>query len=237
LIDFWCLTPLSAIFQLCHGRSWSTRREPPTMGLTHLNCLAIWQQFHNIHLNSVHFALFCIVTVRRFFKVSLFWSHYQFYFYLIWLKRSCETLSSICFLVVLCQHLYTFTFQSSTLNALGQLNPHLAGMFTERSSTKFMLTFFFQSQSTTETGDHKYGTFIFQPILISFILYVTYKIVSMLYSNRYCISYRFRDIKGSRWGKLPIFWNFILSPILKCFFFRFLMKFHYHVSQTHLNYI
>jgi hypothetical protein len=47
-------------------------------------------------------------------------------------------------------------------------------------------------------------TFIFQPILISFILYVTYKIVSMLYSNRYCISYRFRDIKGSRWGKLPI---------------------------------
>jgi hypothetical protein len=29
-------------------------------------------------------------------------------------------------------------------------------------------------------------TFIFQPILISFILYVTYKIVSMLYSNRYC---------------------------------------------------
>ena len=41
LIDIWCLTPLSVIFQLYHGimgtsfsggRSRSTRREPPTMG-------------------------------------------------------------------------------------------------------------------------------------------------------------------------------------------------------------
>ena len=38
LVSFWCLTPLSAIFQLYQatsfsgGRSRSTRREPPTMG-------------------------------------------------------------------------------------------------------------------------------------------------------------------------------------------------------------
>ena len=36
--EFWCLTPLSAIFQLYHGDQFncggsrSTRREPPTMG-------------------------------------------------------------------------------------------------------------------------------------------------------------------------------------------------------------
>lgn len=94
-------------------------------------------------------------------------------------------------------HFYISIFYSES--TIGQLNPHLAGMFTERSSTKFMLIFFFQSQSTTETRDLKCGTFIFQPILIVLFFMLLIKL------SLCCISYHFRDIRGSRWGKLPIF--------------------------------
>ena len=40
--DYWCLRPLSSIFQLYHfsgGRSWTTRREPPTMGKQLINVI------------------------------------------------------------------------------------------------------------------------------------------------------------------------------------------------------
>jgi hypothetical protein len=44
---FWCLTPLSAIFQLYHGTSFSgggnrsTRREPPTLGKQLVNFITL----------------------------------------------------------------------------------------------------------------------------------------------------------------------------------------------------
>jgi hypothetical protein len=58
MIDFWYLTPLSAIFQQCHatsfsdGRSQSTQREQPTMGNQLVNSAELIEQV-NISISQM----------------------------------------------------------------------------------------------------------------------------------------------------------------------------------------